>query len=355
MVGIEFVAAGSQVLMSTPSILLVPAPRKVADIFSVEQIARLEALGNLHVFDEAPPTDEQFLAIAPTLELLIGQLPMPRERLELAPKLRAIFNVEGNFVPNIDYAFAMSQGVRILNISPVFAEPVAEVALGMAIDLARGISRSDRYFREGREKYGLEANVDAYSLRHQDIGFIGFGDLGRAIVPLLAPFQPRIQAYDPWLPKEYIESFGCRSASLDEVLRSCRVVFVVAGVTSSNRGFLGREAFLSMRPGASLIVVSRAGVVDFEAMLDVAESGHVRVATDVFPQEPVPAGHRLRRGDNLLLSPHQAGAMTSAGENIGRRVTADAELIARGLPPSLCKVAQPETVAQFRNKPVERS
>ena len=68
------------------------------------------------------------------------------------------------------------------------------MALGLAIDLARGISRSDRYFREGREKYGLEANVDAYSLRRQDIGFIGFGDLGRAIVPLLAPFQPQIKA-----------------------------------------------------------------------------------------------------------------------------------------------------------------
>ncbi len=249
----------------------------------------------------------------------------------------------------------MSQGVRVLNISPVFAEPVAEVALGMALDLARGISRSDRYFREGREKYGLEANAGAYSLRGQEIGLVGFGDLGRAIVPLLVPFKPRIKAFDPWLPKEYIESFDCESATLEEVLRTCRIVFVVAGVTSSNQGFLGRPEFLSMRPGASLIVVSRAGVVDFDAMLDVAESGHIRVATDVFPEEPVPAGHRLRSGDNLLLSPHQAGAMSSALQNIGRLVTADAELIARGLPPSLCKVAQAETVALFRSKPVDRS
>lgn len=337
------------------SILIVPAPRKVTDIFNADHLTRLRALGELHIFDDAPPTDKEFQAIAPSLEILIGQLDMPRERIEQTPKLRAIFNVEGNFLLNIDYAYAMARGVRILNISPVFAEPVAEAAVGMAIDLARGISRSDRYFRAGTEKYGLDANEHAYSLRRQTIGFIGFGDLGRAIVPLLAPFQPHLLAYDPWLAKEYVESFQCESVTLEEVLSKSLVVFVVAGVTSNNQGFLRREEFLSMRPGASFILLSRAGVVDFDAMLDVAETGHIRVATDVFPEEPLPASHRARQGDNLLLSPHQAGALNTVLENIGALVVGDAELIARGLPPGLCKVAQPETVALFRSKPVEKS
>lgn len=336
-------------------ILLVPAPRRVADIFTDEQLARLRNLGELHIFDDAPPTQSEFDALAPRLEILIGQLDMPQERIASAPGLRAIFNVEGNFLPNIDYGYAMIRGIRILNISPVFAEPVAEAALGMAIDLARGISRSDRYFRAGTEKYGLDANRDAYSLRKQTIGFVGFGDLGRAIVPLLAPFHPNIKAYDPWLPAQFIESFGCKAATLDEVLRSSRITFVVAGVTSQNQGFLGRREFESMPSGASLILVSRAGVVDFGAMLDVAQTGHIRVATDVFPVEPLPLDHRARQGDYLLLSPHQAGAMDSALAQIGVLVVGDAELIAQGLPPCLCKVAQPETVAMFRSKPVDKS
>jgi phosphoglycerate dehydrogenase-like enzyme len=96
-------------------------------------------------------------------------------------------------------------------------------------------------------------------------------------------------------------------------------------------------------------------VVDFEAMLDAAASGHIRVATDVFPMEPVPAEHRLRTLDNLLLSPHQAGAMDGALAAIGKLVVADAELVARGLAPVMCKVAQPESVTLFRSKPVEKS
>ncbi len=342
--------------MSDKTILLVPSPRQVADIFDADDLARLKALGNLVIQNDAAAlTDAQFNDLAPNVEIIIGQIDLPRARLERTPHLRAIINVEGNFLPNIDYDYAMSRGIRVLNVSPVFAEPVAEAALGMAIDLARGISRSDRYFRNNTEKYGLDANRDAYSLHRQNIGFIGFGDLGRAIVPLLAPFNPTIRAFDPWLPADYIASFGCQAASLDEVLQQSQITFVVAGVTSQNQGFLGADAFASMPKGASLILVSRAGVVDFDAMLDAAESGHIRVATDVFPQEPVPADHRARRGDNVLLSPHQAGAMDEALRQIGKRTVADAELIARGLPPMMCKVAQPETVAMFRSKPVSKS
>ncbi len=338
-----------------PVILLVPAPRKVADIFTEAQLARLAALGELQVYDDAPPSAAAWDALAPRLLILLGQIDMPEARLLQAPRLRAIVNVESNFLPNIDYACAMARGVRVLSVSPVFAEPVAEAALGMAIDLARGITRSDRRVRQGTEAYGLEANRDAFSLRRQDVGFIGFGDLGRAIVPLLAPFDVRIKAFDPWLPAEHIRAHGCEPATLDEVLTTSQLVFVVAGVTSQNQGFLGRDAFLSMRRGAALVLVSRAGVVDFDALLDVAESGHIRVATDVFPDEPVPAGHRVRRAEHVLLSPHQAGGTREALANIGVLATADAELIARGLPPCLCKVAQPETVAMLRSKPIDKS
>ena len=88
--------------MQKPVILLVPAPRKVADIFSAGQLERLAQLGDLQVFDEAPPTQAQFEALAPQLEILIGQLDMPQARIAQSPRLRAIFNVEGNYFPNVD-------------------------------------------------------------------------------------------------------------------------------------------------------------------------------------------------------------------------------------------------------------
>ena len=169
-------------------IFLAPAPRAVADIFTDSDLARLRALGELTVYESGPVSEESFDRIASETEIVIGQVDLPESRLRKTSRLRAIFNVEGNFLSNVDYEYCFRSGIRVLNISPVFAEPVAEAALGMAIDLARGITRSDRGFRQGSEKYGLAANADAFSLFRQEVGFVGMGDLGRAIVPLLSPF-----------------------------------------------------------------------------------------------------------------------------------------------------------------------
>jgi phosphoglycerate dehydrogenase-like enzyme len=336
-------------------ILLAPAPRLVADIFDEDDLRRLRALGELIIHEAGPVSKEAFDRIANDTELIIGQVDLPESRLKKAPRLRAIFNVEGNFLPNIDYGYCFRNGIRVLNISPVFAEPVAEAALGMAIDLARGITRSDREFREGNEKYGLTANEDAFSLFRQDVGFVGMGDLGKAIVPLLSQFGCRIRTHDPWLPEDYLRTLGCEAASLEEVFRLSRIVFVVAAVTSSNQGFLGAAQFASMQPGSALVLVSRAAVVDFDALLDFADRGHIRVATDVFPEEPLPPNHRARQTKNTLLCAHQAGALKTAIKRIGKMVVGDTELISRGLLPVLCKSAQPETVERFCSKPVKQS
>lgn len=336
-------------------IFLAPAPRVVSDIFDESDLMRLRAMGDLVVHEDGPVTDQLFEAKAADAEIIIGQIDLPESRLRQATSLRAVFNVEGNFLPNVDYSYCFRAGIRVLNISPVFAEPVAEAALGMAIDLARGITRSDRHFRQGTEEYGLAANREAFSLFRQDVGLIGLGDLGKAILPLLRPFGCRIRAYDPWLPDEYVRALGCEAAPLDEVFRRSRLVFVVASVTSQNQGFLGAQQFSSMQRGSAVVLVSRAAVVDFDAMLDFAEKGHIRFATDVFPEEPLSSEHRARRTNNAILCAHQAGALQSAIKKIGKMVAADAELIMRGLPAVLCKPALPETVAMFRSKPVSKT
>ncbi len=336
-------------------IFLAPEPRAMSDIFDASDLARLRALGDLYIHEDGPVTDALFDKQVVRADIIMGQFDLSESRLKRIPALRAVFNVEGNFLPNIDYAYCFRNGIRILSTSPVFAEPVAEAALGMAIDVARGITKSDRDFRRSKEEYGLAANVDAFSLYRQQVGLIGLGDLGKAIVPLLRPFGCRIRAYDPWLPAEYIKSLGCEAVSLDDVLRHSRLVIVMAGVTSQNQGFLGEKEFAVMQKGSGLVLVSRAAVVDFDAMLDFADRGHFRVATDVFPEEPLPASHRARQTRNVILCAHQAGALDAAIERIGKLAVGDAELIARGLPPILCKLAQPETVKLLRSKPIDKS
>jgi phosphoglycerate dehydrogenase-like enzyme len=244
---------------------------------------------------------------------------------------------------------------HVLNASPAFALPVVEMALGMAIDLARGISAADRAMRAGTERYGLDSNDEAFLISGRPVGIVGFGDLGRELHRLIAPFRCPVKVHDPWLPDLVIRRAGAEPASLDELLSSSRVVFVFASVTSDNEGFLGRAELERMQPGAILLLMSRAGVVDFAALADVVASGRIRAATDVFPDEPVAGDDPVREQTGLLLSPHRAGGMREAFLQIGRLAVADLELILAGLPPVACKRAERETAGRLRSRPVNRS
>lgn len=335
-------------------ILVDPLPRTLAMICDAPTRARLAALGPLVVHEDGPMPDELVEAHLPEARAIVGQTAMPAERLARAPKLRAIVNVEGNFLPNVDYGACLDRGVHVLNASPAFALPVAEAALGMAIDLARGIGAADRAMRAGIEAYGLESNADAFLLAGSPVGILGFGDLGRELRRLIAPFGCAVKVYDPWLPDELVRRHDASPAPLAEVLGQ-RVIFVFASATADNEGFLGRAELERIRPGSVLLLMSRAGVVDFDTLVEFVAAGRFRAAVDVWPEEPVPVGHPARAVGGLLLSPHRAGGMREAFLEVGRLAVADLELVLRGLPPVCCKRAERETVGRMRSRPVARS
>ncbi len=172
---------------------------------------------------------------------------------------------------------------------------------------------------------------------------------------LLAGFQPRNREFDPWLPAGLLADLGVEPTSLDGVLAKSDMIFVVASVTSDNGGFLGAAEFAKMRQGSSFVLLSRAGVVDFDALMAAVKSGHIRAASDVYPQEPLPADHPVRQLYGFILSAHRAGALDVAFKQMGKMVLDDMDLMTRGLPPVTCRRAERETVARMRSKPVSRN
>jgi phosphoglycerate dehydrogenase-like enzyme len=313
---------------------------------------RLERLGRLVISEDGPMPDHVIEAHLADTALIIGQTTLSRERLDRAPKLKGVINVETNLLPNIDYQRCQERGIWVLTPTAAFASAVAESALGMAIDLARGITAADRAFRAGAERYGLEGNKKTFRFAGASVGIIGLGDLGRNLRELIRPFRNPVKVYDPWLPPDLIATFDCKPVSLDELLSTSRVIFVFASVTNENQAMIGGREFARMAPGAAFLLMSRAAVVDFPAMLAAVQSGHIVAATDVFPEEPVAARDPVRQAEGLLLSAHRTGGTVDALFEIGRMAVADAELIMRGLPPQMCRRADPSVAARLRSKPV---
>jgi phosphoglycerate dehydrogenase-like enzyme len=332
-------------------IVLDPYPRTLDQIFTPGDRARLEALGPVAWHDG--PLRDDIEALLPEAVAIVGQTALPKERLDLAPNLRAIVNVEGNFLPNVDYEECFRRGIQALVISPVFGQPVAEMALGLALAAARDIPRGDAEIRAGSESlYDEGANQGAFLLAGKPLGLVGCGNLGRSLLPLLRPFGGEILVHDPWLQDAVVRGLGASPVGLDEVFARSRVVFVLAAVTTENQGLIGSSHFASMAHGSVVVLVSRAAVVDWDALLDAAASGHVKVAVDVFPEEPIPADERARRVPGTVLSAHRAGNIPEIWPLVGAMVVDDLDWILRGLPPQRLTRALPETVARFRSKPV---
>jgi len=338
---------------SRPLILLDPYPRPTDLIFDAATRARLEQLGNVVWHDGSPADDSHIDRYLPEAVALIGQSALPKERLDRAPKLKAVFNVESNFLPNVDYLECHRRGIPVLSTAPVFAKPVAEMALGMALASSRRIHEADAAIRAGKESlYGEADNHDSFLLTGKTVSLVGFGNLGRALLPLVKAFGGDVLVHDPWIHPAVLREAGVTPAPLDECFRRSSVVFLLAATTTENAGKIDRSFFNQMPSGGIVVLVSRAGIVNFDDLLEAAASGRIRVAIDVWPDEPIPAGHRARSTPNTLLQAHRAGNIPEIWPWMGQMVVDDLEQVLKGLPPQRCQRAEWETVARLRSKPV---
>lgn len=335
-------------------VLYDPDPRTTDDIFSPDELADFRARYQVAEW-QGQDRDTFYAQHLPDTEILVSQQSMGADRLAKAPKLKAIFNVETNFLPNIDYEECFRRGIHVLAPGAVFAAPVAEMALGMALSLARNIHGEHAAFLRGEERWLFDGNRDSELLAGSSVGIIGYGDLGKALHRLLAPFHCRVQAHDPWLPPGHLKRLGVEPVDFDSLMKNNRFIFVMASITTENKGLIDARALSLMQPGAKLLLMSRAAAADFPALTEAAASGRIRVATDVFPVEPLPKDDPIRQTPNMLFSPHRAGALTFALREIGTRVLEDMALVSKGLPPVACRRAERETVAMMRSKPVDRS
>jgi phosphoglycerate dehydrogenase-like enzyme len=335
-----------------PTILLDPYPRRLDTIFSPEDKARLERIGHVLWHDGPLLQDAVVEEQLTNLVAIVGQTAMPRERLDRAPNLKVIANVEGNFLPNLDYLECHRRGIYVLTTGPIFAQSVAEMSLGFALTAIRRISEADAAIRNGNESlYGDTDNYDSFLLKGKTIGLMGCGSIGRALLPLLRPFSHDILVYDPWIHSNVLRAMDVEPVGFDELFKRSRVLFILAATTTENQGAVGAAQFSAMQPGSVVVLTSRAGMVNFDAMLDAAASGHIRAAIDVFPVEPIPPDHRARHTPNTVLNAHRAGNVPEIFAGMGQMVVDDLELILSGLPPQRCQRANIETVSRLRSKP----
>jgi D-3-phosphoglycerate dehydrogenase / 2-oxoglutarate reductase len=129
-----------------------------------------------------------------------------------------------------------------------------------------------------------------------------------------------VTAHDPFVPDAEVALAGVRPAALSELLRSSTAVSVHAPLTDRTRGLIGADELARVPEGAFLVNVSRAALVDTEAVLDALETGRLGgVALDVLDVEPPTPGSPAPAAPRLIVTPHAGWYSERAEETVFRR------------------------------------
>ena len=305
--------------------------RRVEELFRPGAFAELGTLCRIHGGVNRPMDRDSFLGALPKAEFVVAARPeLTRPELDSAPGLKAVIEVAGTFQAGLDYDACIERGIEVLSCAPGFRRSVAEMALGLMIAGGRGIVDEHERFRTGSERWFNDNVGIDFSLHGQTVGFVGFGSIAQECTRLLQPFAPRIRAFDPWLESSGASFEGVSFAGLEEVLTTCRCVVIAAVPTNENHMLVSRDLIERIPRGNLVVVISRSHLVDFDALVEAAEAGRIRLASDVFPREPVSRCATWRQAQNVIWSPHRAAAVEGGRHLIGDMVVHDVQAILSG-------------------------
>lgn len=338
-----------------PLLILDQHFRTREELFRRETYEALCGLCDVRGGQNRPMERDRIEALLPDAEFYVAARPELAERdLEQAGNLRAIIEVSGAFRDGLDYEACFRRGIEVLSCSPGFRQSVAEMTLAMMLAGGRGLVEEHEAFRRGTERWLDDRDETDFTLYGQTVGFIGYGQISRETRRLLAPFGPKVMAFDP-----FASDVGpdVTMTGLETLVSECRVVIVAAVPSDETLGLLSARLIEALQPGALVIVISRAWCTDFDALVAAAERGRIRLATDVFPDEPLSATDPLRQARNIILSPHRAAAVPGGRHPIGDMILHDVRALLEGRADRQLKPANPQIVqslvsAQSRMKAI---
>ena len=254
----------------------------------------------VRAYDDRPSSSDELVTRIRDADIVINVRSTTRftaDVIERCPRLRLI-SIWGTGTDNVDLSAARTRGVRVTNTPGVSAIAVAEHTLALIMAVAKQIVRVDGQVRRGEWPRAMVP-----LLRGKVLGLIGTGAIGREVArlgraigmrPIAWTFHPGGDTAD-WV-------------EFEDVFRQADVVSVHVRQSPDTSGFIRREHFELMKPGAIFINTARGSVVNEADLTDALQAQRIAGAgLDVFEHEPLRRDSPLHSLPNVVLTPHAAG------------------------------------------------
>lgn len=260
--------------------------------------------------------------------------------LDQYPGVRVISRT-GAGLNNVSLPEATARRVAVCYAPDAPTLSTAEHAISLMLAAAKHLKRCAHDLRQGgkrdffNEYQGVEVNGRC-------LGLIGLGRIGARVAQMALALGMTVIGYDPWAPAKRGADLGIQLVpTVEAVLQGADFVSLHVPLTAETANMINAERIGLMKPGAYLINTARGGLVDEAALLAALESGHLHGAgLDVFAEEPPNPASPLLSRDDVIATPHIAGATLASKARLWQAAINQALQVLRGeRPPNL---ANPE-------------
>ena len=287
--------------------------------------------------DEASGTEDEMIAALQGIEVCVTQMaPFTQQVIEAADALKLICVTRGGPV-NINLTAAHGKDVAVCIAPGRNAVATAEHTLSLMLAALRQIPARHAEILAGEwrsDYYGFDQV--GFELGGTTVGLIGYGAVGRKVARMLRGFDANVMVYDPFASIDPADGVT-QSGDLEPVLAASNIVSLHARLTPQTRHMIAAEQIALLPRGTVLINAARGGLLDYDAMCDALDTGHLSAAAlDVFPEEPLHSTSRLRSTPNLVMTPHLAGATKETALRAARIAATQVSAYLAGREPPFC-------------------
>ena len=223
---------------------------------------------------------------------------------------------------NVDLAAAANRGIYVCNAPNYGVVDVAEHALSLIFATAKKTLNMHDRAKSGLWGPGMPPFL---RLAGKTIGFVGFGNIGRALCKMTNGLSMKPIVYDPFVSDEILSEYGAEKSSLEDLFAESDFISLHLPLNEKTRHFIGKDLLSKMKKTAILINTSRGPIINEQELIEALDQGLIAgVGLDVFENETQPLDERLTTSPRAVLTPHVAWntdvAVTAIHEEVGDNV-----------------------------------
>ena len=283
------------------------------------------------VIEPAQRSSTAAAAVMPGADLVLGdyqsEIAVNAEVVAAMDRVR-LFHQPTTGYDLVDVDACAAAGIPVTNAGRATSVAMGEHCVMVTLALLKSLVWCDDRVRAGEWPQHDVVNRSLVDLQGKTVGLLGLGGAGEEAAKRFTAFDCTVlYTARRRRPDDIEATFGIRWAERDELLSSADVVCLLVDLNAETRHLIDAAALDRMKPSAFLVNVARGGVVDQAALIEALRDGTIAgAALDVFDTEPLPSDSPLVGLDNVILTPHVAGATM---ETRIRMLTRSFDVVAR--------------------------